>query len=213
MIYDPTKIPATLEEFYTSGWANFVKLKISRYNLKDINNSVEDIFQDMMIQMSKYRYIETYDPNGRPFEVYLTVFVFNFMSKRYKKEYGSKYGQLIVSAKGLEEGLPDDLKDSGAKSVEYLERLEDESACFADYTALVESIKSDLSHFVAKSSVIHDGVKYDRDPLTVFKLLMEGDSVKEISEKFETSKQFIYLLLEKIRGCDSLKEYHFAKAK
>lgn len=207
MIYDPTKIPATLEEFYTSGWANFVKLKISRYNLKDINNSVEDIFQDMILQMSHYNYIENYDPEGRPFEVYLTVFIFNFMSKRYKKEYGSKYGQLIVSAKGLEEGLPDDLKESGAKAVEYLERMEDPHANFADYSVLVDSIKADLAQFKANSSVVHDGVKYDRDPQTVFNLLMEGDTIKEISEKFETSKQFVYLLLEKIRNCDSLKDY------
>lgn len=207
MIYDPTKIPATLEEFYTSGWANFVKLKISRYNLKDINNSVEDIFQDMILQMSHYNYIENYDPEGRPFEVYLTVFIFNFMSKRYKKEYGSKYGQLIVTAKGLEEGLPDDLKDSGVKAVEYLERMEDPQANFADYSVLVDSIKADLAQFKANSSVVHEGVKYDRDPQTVFNLLMEGDTIKEISEKFETSKQFVYLLLDKIRNCDSLKEY------
>lgn len=207
--YNKNEIPKNVEELYASGWADFMRLKISRYRLYDFCNSIEDIFQDMIVQMLNNNFIERYDPTGRPFEVYLSVFIFNFMSKRYKKEH-SKSGRAIVLAKSLEDTSPKD--DEGFDgSVEYLDKLADDAAEFEGFTLLVESMREDLKQFKANSSVVHEGIVYQRDPLTVFELILQGYNVAEIAEIFETSKQFVYLLMKKIRGCDTLKDYGCAK--
>ena len=207
MRYNKEDIPSNVTELYSSGWADFIRLKIRRYNLRDINNSVEDILQDMMAQMLANNFIESYDASGRPFEVYLSVFIFNFMSKRYKKEYHSRNGQNIILSKSIEADQPNDAKEYNDSSTVYLEHLEDAQARFDNYFILVESLRTELKKFKANSSVTYNGKIYQRDPSTLLELLIEGKSIVEIAEIFDTSKQFVYLLLNKIRGCETLEEY------
>lgn len=203
MRYDRTKIPHNVEELIQYGWVDLMRLKVKSWTLNDVNNSIEDIIQDMLVQMISNGFLEKYDPEQRAFEVYLIIFIRNFMTKRFKKENLSRNGHKIIFAKSVEMNMPENKEDMNG-DVEYLERMEDESSNFESYTVLVQSIRDELKQFKANSSVVHNGVEYQRDPLTVFELLKDGLSVKEIAELFETSSQFIYLLIKKIRACDSV---------
>jgi DNA-directed RNA polymerase specialized sigma24 family protein len=207
MRYDSSLIPKSVPELIEYGWQDFMRLKIKRFNLKDINNDVEDILQDMYVQMIENNFLAKYDPEGRPFEVYLSVFIYNFMCKRYKKEALSKNGKNIIYSKSIYLSSPTDYNDVYDPSVVYLEHMEDISSSFDNLLLLKESLKQDLAQFKASSSVLYKGVEYKRDPQTVLDLLIEGKTVVEISEIFQTSKQFIYLLLKKIRDCDTLKDF------
>lgn len=199
-----TPIPKTLEEFINSPWFNFACGKLAKWNFRDLNNSQEDLVQDMLAQMHKYQYIESYDPAGRPFGVYISVFIGNLLNPRFKKEVHSKNGHKILGATSL---VSSSSEEDFTPGESVLERMA-ETGKDDDYSfILIESLRKDLDQFKATSSVVKDGVTYNRDPNTVLTLLMAGLSVAEIAELLDTSKQFIYLLKRKIQEADSLKEY------
>lgn len=54
------EIPKTLDQFLEQGWTNYIRYKVNKFNLKDINNDTEDLVQEIILQMIRYNYIEKY---------------------------------------------------------------------------------------------------------------------------------------------------------
>lgn len=212
-MYDRTKIPATIEELIKYGWDGLMRKKIASYKLYDINSSVDDIMQDMYVQMLRTDFLGKYDPNGRAFEVYLVVFIRNFMNKLYKRENTSKHGKDILFAKGIDNTAAEDNEGNMDTAVISMEHMQDDSANFESFLLLVESLREELKQFKANSSVEYNGVTLDRDPATVFELIKDGYAPKDIAEMFETSDAFIYLLLKKIRACSCVSDYTKGRSK
>lgn len=207
MRYDRTKIPKNLQELIDFGWTTLMRAKIRQYCLNDVNNSEDDILQDMFVQMLEQNYIERYDACGRPFDVYICIFIRNFMSKRWKKEKESRNGAKIIFAKGLENTMPDESELDSSKV--YLEKLYDGGAEFEDALIYQMDLKKELAEMKANSSVMKDGILYERDPKTALQMYMDGYSVPEIAKTLETSPQFVYILLRKARSCEVLKDVKY----
>lgn len=201
--------PRTVQEMLDQGWYEKILKKVRKYNLNDILNTPEEIVQDVFTQILQSRYLERYDPNGRPFEVYIYTLAINLVKKRGIRE-GSTNGRLIVNSNTLEYSQEDNSQPQAG--VTYLDRIEQEELDdpFMDIEMqdLIESTKRSLAEFKASSTIVKEGVEIQRDPATVFTLLLEGKSVPEIAEIFETSKQFIYILLGKIRETPEMQEFH-----
>lgn len=201
------RVPSNLNELIDFDWLPFMRQQIKKFNLRDTLNDPDDIIQDMLLLMCKNHFIEKYDPQGRPFEVYLAIFVSNFMCKRYKKEALSQNGRNIVNAKGIEFSAPQDVIESGDPNIVYLDRIGINASNEEDSAVLIESLRQELKKYKASSHVVHEGKEYARDPATVLELLIKGLDPLEIAEIFHTSRQFVYLLIKKIRACEALEEY------
>ena len=204
-----TSYPRTVEEMLEQGWYDKILSKVKKYNLNDILNTPEEIVQDIFMDLLKSRYLERYDPEKRNFEVYIYVFVTNSVKKRGIRE-GSKNGRNIVNHNSLEYTQDED--GASVTGVTFLDRIdtlvtEDQ---YSDIVIqdLIERTRASLQAFKASSSFIYEGVEYQRDPLTVFNLLLEEKSVPEIAEILGTSKQFIYNLLQRIRSTKEMQEFH-----
>lgn len=195
--YDKDFIPKNVEELYCSGWKEYLLYSIRKYSLKDVNNSPEDLLQDMILQLAEKQYIEKYDPSVSDFTVYLHTFVKNFMSKPYNREHHTVYGQGIVNASPIYPYADDSDDSSVAISPDVLSSGEGD---FTDYVCLVQSLEKDLAEIKTKSKIEYNGKTIDRNPLTVYRLMREGYEVKDIAEMFGTSKQFVYTLRRKIIG-------------
>ena len=200
--FDSKYVPQSLEDLYNSGWKEYLIYHISRYALNDVNNSVEDLLQDMMVQMAKTKFIEKYDPERTEFIKYLKTFIRNFMSKVYHREHDTKNGEKIINAAGIVNS-PEEVEESSGNVV--CSEALGESSGYEDYMCLVQSLEQDLEQIRSDSTVEYQGETFTRDPFTVYKLLSSGYDVKDIAEIFGTSKQFVYSLRKKL--CDLIKTY------
>jgi DNA-directed RNA polymerase specialized sigma24 family protein len=210
--------PKTMPEFVAAGWYDNIMRKVRKYNLNDACNSYEDLVQDIFVQLlvkdkNGRNYLERFDPSfERKFDAYIYVLVVNAVKKRGMRE-GTAGGRLIVNALSLEMSQSD--SDEPTPGVVYADRLQlEDSADDLDgamsLEAMIARATIELGEYKASSSVTKaDGTVINRDPLTVFQLLWEeGLTVPEIAELFETSKQFIYNLLNKIRQTPAFAEWH-----
>lgn len=200
--------PRNMDEFIEQGWVQIVERRVRRKALKDVNNSPEDLAQDILLSLISTDYIQRFNPEFRTFEVYLYVFIDNYMKKKFQKE-NTRNGKGIVNRASLEISMPDSSEEL-RKDVVYMESLqlsstlEEESTLYMD--EFIESVREELSQYKASSSVEYNGRTLQRDPVTVFDLMLEDYTVAEIAEMFDTSKQFIYNLLKKIRSCPTIVE-------
>lgn len=193
--FDKDFVPKTVEELYSSGWKEYLLYHIRRYNLNDINNSPEDVLQDMLLQMIRFDFLAKYDPERTDFIKYLKIFIRNFMSKIYAKEHNTKHGDNIINAVSLVE-TTDESGEADGRTMTF--DLGGSSEGFEDYVCLIQSFEEDLKEIKATSTVLYHGKEIKRDPYTLYKLLVTGYSVKEIAEIFGTSKQFVYGLKKKL---------------
>lgn len=201
------KIPANIEEFLEGGWDRLVKKHILRFNLKDITYNVEDLTQDILLKMVETNYLESFDKEQRDFNVYIVVFVRNYLCRLYKRECLSKNGWSIVNAKGIEFSSPDN-PDTFDKNMVYLDTLEAKLDEDPDLNLLIEDLRAELqSKFKASSFIEFNGQTIGKEPVQVLNLLLQDYTVSEISSIFDTSKQFVYILLNKIRSSENLSFY------
>lgn len=194
--FDKDYVPKTLDEFYNSGWKEYLLYHIRRYQLNDVNHSPEDLLQDMMVQMARTNYIEKFDPEVAQgnFMFYIKVFLQNFMSKPYAKEHRTKHGQNIVNHLSLVNVT--DQEEASPMEIDYDSVGYNESS--EDLICLLDTIESGLRQIKTESAVEYNGVVLNRDPFTVYKMLLSGYEIKEIAEIFGTSKQLVYSLRKKI---------------
>ena len=194
--FDKDYVPKTLDEFYNSGWKEYLLYHIRRYELNDVNHSPEDLLQDMMVQMARTNYIEKFDPTVAQgnFMFYIKVFLQNFMSKPYAKEHRTKNGQRIVNHLSLVN--VSDMEDASPMEIDYDSVGFSDS--FEDVTCLLHALEGDLKQIQTDSEIEYNGNVLNRDPFTVYKMLLSGYEIKEIAEIFGTSKQLVYSLRKKI---------------
>ena len=210
MVADSLKpYPRTVEEMLEQGWYEKILAKVKKAQLNDILNSPEEITQDIFVQIIQSDYLSRFNPELRSFEVYIYTMVINSIKKRGMRE-GSTNGRNIVNHNSLEFSQDDEGQQT--LGVTYLDRIEqyeiDDPLREIEMADLLEKTRSSLRQFKASSSVIYEGVEIQRDAETVFNFILEGKTVPEIAEIFKTSKQFIYILLNKIRETPEMREFH-----
>lgn len=206
---DSCNFPRTVEEMLEAGWYDRILKKVKKANLKDVLNSPEELVQDVFLNIIKTDYLAKYDPEYRPFNVYIYVMVNNLIKKRGIRE-GTKGGKQIVNAVALEDTMDGDVPASNTVYLDLLD-LEDDQDQVDDrlyIDSLVEETRKSLQEFKASSTVEYDGKVLTREPSTVFELILNGKSVSEVAEMLKVSKQYIYVLLHKVRSTASMQELH-----
>lgn len=202
--------PRTTQEMIDQGWYEKILAKVKKYTLNDVVNSADDLVQEIFLQIESTKYLERFDAKQRNFEVYIYVFVMNAVKKRGIRE-GSKNGRMIVNHFSLESSQ--DENDPTPAGKVFLDRLEecvgnDDPFAEVFVQELIEETRKSLAKYKASSTVEYNGEIIQRDPLTVFNYILEEKTVPEIAEIFNTSKQFIYDLLNKIRTTPEMTAFY-----
>ena len=207
---DSCDFPRTVEEMLEAGWYDKILKKVKRYSFKDMLNSPEELVQDVFLQIIKSDYLARYDPDYRPFEVYIYVLVENLMRKRGVRE-STRNGKNIVSALSLEDSVPESGIEPFTAYLEQLDLYDNNTGSVEDrlyVEDIIDGTLESLKEFKANSSVVYQGYVVERDPITVFRFILQGKSVSDIAEIMQTSKQFIYFLLRKIRNVNSMQDFY-----
>lgn len=200
--------PKNMEEFIAQGWEQNIRFRIRAFNLKDSLNNPEDLLQDVLLALMQTHYLERYSPEKGSFKTYLYGFTDNLLKKRFNKE-NTRHGKFIVSAASLVLSSPESDAEFNGREVfaELLDSgVDDEQQVIV--RAAIEDIRRELKeNYTANSTYENNGVVYNRDPLTVFDMMMSGMSVVEVSEALAVSRQFVYHLLKKIRNTHAFIEF------
>jgi RNA polymerase sigma factor (sigma-70 family) len=200
--------PKNIEEFFEMGFTQNIRFRINAFNLKDALNNPEDLVSDVILALMETKYLDRYSPEKGSFKTYLYGFVDNLLKKRYNKE-NTRHGKFIVSAASLSTAPPESDAEFNGREV-YAELLDtgiDESKQ-VEVRCIIEAIKEELrAEHKANSSYVHQGITYERDPATVFELMLKDMDTKEIAETLGVSTQFVYHLLKKVRSAPSYRDY------
>ena len=200
--------PRTMQEFIDQGWERNIYYRISAFTLKDTLNNPEDLKQDILLSLIKTGYLDRYDVNKGTFKTYLYGFVDNFLKKKYNKEH-TRHGKYIVSAASLSTLPPSDTSEfDGTEMFVDLMSSDDDCESSAVMQILIDSIREELKeNFHSSSYNVYNGVVYQRDPLTVFNLMLEGATVMDVAMILDVSRQFVYYLLKNIRTSKAYQIY------
>lgn len=186
-------VPSTLEEFVNSGWYSKLHTLVSKYRLTE---PIEDVMQDIMMELACKQYVERYVPESGSFSNWIYTFAGNICKKKYNRSH-TKGGYAIETAYTIE---PSPISEASFKKGAVFEDMM-ESSIFEDgeLSITISQIEQELKKIKGSSSNEFEGVVYQRDAVTVFRLLVQDYSAKEIAERFHTSVEFVYTLLRKIR--------------
>ena len=201
--------PRTVDEMLEAGWYNKLLRKVSKSNLKDILNTPEELVQDIFLQIIRSDYLSRYDPSYRPFDVYIYSVADNLIKKRGVRE-NTKGGKKIVNHAALENTLVGDTPEPNTVYLEYLEAPDDQEQIEDTLymSQLISATKESLKELKTSSLVEYNGEIIKRDPATVFDYILAGKSVSEIADIMQVSKQYIYVLIHKIRKVKSMQEFY-----
>ena len=204
-----SEFPKDMQEFIDQGWTRNILFRIRAFNLRDSLNNPEDLMQDILLALMETDYIVRYSKDKGSFKTYLYGFVDNYLKKKFNKE-NTRHGKFIVSAASLISGGPESDAEFDGSEVytELLDSGEDEARAVLTKVT-IEEIREQLKGLPANSEYFNpeDNILYKRDPLTVFDLLMQDLSVKEVAQKLNVSKQFIYHLMKRIRQVEAFRNY------
>ena len=199
--------PRNIQEFVDQGWDKFIQYRIAAFTLKDTLNNPEDLGQEILLSLLKTNYLDRYDPSRGAFKAYLFGFVDNFLKKKYNKEH-TRYGRYIVSAASLSQSPSEDSTFDGT---EVYADLLPSCECCEDRVmlqALIDTIRAELQDaFPPSSANVYQGKVYQRDPVTVFNLMIDGASVMDVATTLNVSRQFVYYLLKNIRTSKAYQVY------
>lgn len=199
--------PKNMQEFIDQGWDRFIQYRIAAFTLKDTLNNPEDLGQEILLSLLKTRYLDRYDPSRGAFKAYLFGFVDNFLKKKYNKEH-TRYGKYIVSAASLSQTPSDDATFDGTEVYADLLPSEDDCEESVVIKTLIDDIRRELSEaYPASSANVFRGKVYQRDPVTVFNLMIDGASVMDVAMVLNVSRQFVYYLLKNIRASRAYQIY------
>lgn len=210
---DSCNFPRTVDEMLEAGWYNKLLRKVSKANLKDVLNTPEELVQDIFLQIICSDYLSRYNPDYRPFDVYIYAVADNLIRKRGTRE-GTSGGKKILNAVSIVSSSEDSDTMSESHTV-YLDTLESsESQQNVDDNLYINTLLSDtrksLREFKTNSSVEYDGKEINKDPLTVFNYILAGKSVSEIADILQVSKQYVYVLLHKVRQVKPMQDFYNA---
>ena len=199
--------PTNMQEFVDQGWEKFIQYRIAAFQLKDTLNNPEDLGQEILLSLLKTKYLDRYDSSRGAFKAYLFGFVDNFLKKKYNKEH-TRYGKFIVSAASLSQSPSDDATFDGTEV--YADLLPSEDDCEENVVmkSLIDDIRRELIEaYPASSANVYMGKVYQRDPVTVFNLMIDGATVMDVANTLNVSRQFVYYLLKNIRSSRAYQIY------
>jgi len=199
--------PRNMQEFIDQGWEKFIQYRIAAFTLKDTLNNPEDLGQEILLSLLKTQYLDRYVPERGAFKAYLFSFVDNFLKKKYNKEH-TRYGRHIVAAASLSQTPTEESSFDGTEV--YADLLPSDEDCETSVmiTVLIEAIRKELAEtFSASSANVYNGKVYQRDPVTVFNLMIKGASVMDVATTLNVSRQFVYYLLKNIRSSKAYQLY------
>lgn len=202
--------PRTVDEMLEAGWYNKLLRKVSKANLKDTLNSPEELVQDIFLQIIRSDYLSRYDPSYRPFEVYIYAVADNLIKKRGVRENTSG-GKKIVNPVSIENSSEDGVLESNTVYLDMLDIKETQEVNTEDdlyIKELIDSTYQSLQDIKTSSVVEYKGKMLKRDSATVFDFILEGKSVGEIAEILQVSKQYVYVLIHKIRQVKPMQEFY-----
>lgn len=202
--------PRNMQEFIDQGWDKYIKYRIAAFTLNDTLNNPEDLEQEILLSLLKTNYLERFDPERGTFKAYLFGFVNNFLKKKYNREH-TRYGKYIVSAASLSQAPTEDASFDGSEV--FADLLPSDDACedSAMVSVLIDDIRRELaSSFTASSANVFEGKVYQRDPVTVFNLMISGATVMDVANILNVSRQFVYYLLKNIRSSRAYQIYQEA---
>ena len=201
--------PRNMQEFIDQGWENNIFYRISVFKLKDSLNNPEDLKQEILLSLLKTGYLDRYDESKGSFKGYLYAFVDNFLRKKYNKEH-TRHGKYIVTAASLSTLPPEEGSDFDGTEmfVDMMPASDEDCDGAVAMSILIQDIRRELAeNFKASSSYEYNGVIYDRDPLTVFNLMLNGATVMDVANVLHVSRQFVYHLLKSIRTSEAYRIY------
>jgi len=182
--------PTTVEELVKSKWPNLMRYTIAKYATGE---EVEDTMQDILTTLHERKYLERWDQSkGASWYYWLFKLIHNTCKGKYNRRH-SKAGRRIQGTMSLDVDLKDgyglvDILPGTSVSPDFLLRFQE----------AVDILSGE--EFGASSSNVYDGVRYDRDPKTIFLLMVvEGLTPKDVKERLDTSSQFVYMKLKIIR--------------
>lgn len=187
------KYPTTIEAFAKSGWIKKLNTLVFKFHL---NEPVEDTVQDILMKMIETDYLSTWEPSKGSYSNWVYTLALNHCRKYYRRS-NTKGGKAIEGAAAIE---------ADSKNDEFIPGVVRESTlgcadAFVESSIFIEELTELVStKFTAHSSHEFDGVVYNREPGTVFKLIIHEDlDPKEVAERFGTSVEFVYSLIRKLR--------------
>ena len=186
--------PRNVEELVRSSWYSRLKTLVSNFRL---NEPIEDTLGDILLEMLEKKYLERWEPSAGSYSNWIYTFSANVCKKKYNRS-NTKGGLAIEGASSIHSSAENDDMPIGVFFEETL-KVESKDYDEAEYSLLCEELDRILSAYPAHSSNVHEGIVYDRDMKTVFKLLRQEYQPKEIAELFGTSVEFIYTLIRRMR--------------
>lgn len=190
--------PKTIEDFVKSPWSKKLKTLISNFKL---NEPAEDVYNDIICELIEKDYLKRWNPKYGSYSNWIYTFASNICKKKYNRS-NSKGGKAIEGARSITYSSGSEEEFTSGVLFEELLVLDttapsaDADVAFNQMCALIER---ELSKFPANSTNEYEGKVYERDMKTVFNMLREGYSPKEIAERFATSVEFIYVLIRRMR--------------
>lgn len=190
-----TTYPRTVAALVESPWYQKIKTLVVNFKL---NEPVEDTVNDILLDMMQKKYLERWDPKSGSYSNWLYTFASNICRKKYNRS-NTRGGKAIEGAASITYTSSSDDLVPGLFYEETLQVEDSEPEVTFDFPALCAEIDSILSKYPAHSTNEFNGKVYQRDMLTVFHLLKQEFTPKEIAECFNTSIEFIYILIRRMR--------------
>lgn len=187
--------PKSVAALVESPW--YPKLKTLVANFK-LNEPIEDTLGDIMLDMLQKKYLERWNPQSGSYSNWLYTFAANVCRKKYNRS-NTRGGKAIEGAAAITYTSATDDLTPGVFYEETLQVEDNTQEKTFDYASLCEEIDNILAQYPAHSTNEFEGVVYERDMRTVFALMRQDFTPKEIAERFNTSIEFIYTLIRRMR--------------
>lgn len=178
-------IPKNMEEFISQGWDKKIKYRLSKLTLPPQTN-IEQLVQEILVALIETDYIIRYNEAARSFEVYIYIFVENFIKKLALRQGLNSKGYGIVDRKNFEGLMKDEDNFEGVIYLAALGMADLYATEKEAYNELIEEIKKELESLKGTSK------ETPKDPLVALQLLQEdklvtmlADIVFKIKEKFK----------------------------
>jgi len=182
-------------ENFIKVWDKKITSTILGFHLK---NDTEDVKSQLYLDLFEKKYLDRFDSEKST----IATWVYGFVKNYLRKCYNSGKRDLIYN--GVSIG--DNFDENEVGSMLFLNVFvvdSHEEKCDLEITiaSILEIL--DRPQYAAYSKA-PDGT--NRDMATVARMFLSGYTPKEISEKFDTSVQFIYKLLKKIGSIEEVRQ-------
>lgn len=185
----------TFENFMKE-WDSKLEATIRGFRLHE---DIEDVKAQIYLELLEKQYLDRFDDEKST----ISTWVYGFVKNSLRKKYHKNNRDFIYNGVSI----MDDYDEEAVGQALFLDIfVNDTEQDEIDLRLIVEDILKVLSkECYAAHSYSSTGIP--RDMKTVAIMFLEGYTPKEISEKFETSVQFVYKLIKRIGSLEELQSY------